>query len=248
MPQSREEAVLDTLTSHTSIRRFSADPVPDRDLHRAVHAGQCAATSSNIQAYCVLRVSDPDRRSRLVDLTGGQRKVAESPLFLVVCGDTRRHRLLAARGGHDHASNLETFMLATIDATLFAQNLVVAFEAMGYGTCYVGGLRNDLEAVHEVLATPHGVWPIFGLCVGRPAQSPQRRPRLAPDAVLFEDRYPDDDAMLALIDEYDDRMRSWYESNGIDTPDWSSRISRHFDECRRTGNATWYARMGAKLD
>ena len=54
------------------------------------------------------------------------------------------------------------------DAALFAQNMVVAFESMGYGTCYIGGLRNDLQALHEVLDTPEGVWPLFGLLKGVP--------------------------------------------------------------------------------
>lgn len=247
MQDTTEDAVLRSLTGHRSIRRFADTPVPEADVRRAVEAGQCAATSSNIQGYCAIRVSDAARRERLATLSGGQRKVAEAPLFMVVCGDTRRHRLVAARTGRVHESNLETFMLATIDATLFAQNMVVAFEAMGYGTCYIGGLRNDLEGVHEVLSTPPGVWPIFGLCVGLPAHAPQRRPRLAADSVFFDEAYPDDDSMLERIGDYDERLAAWYEANGIDTPNWSSRIGEHFEECRRTGNADWYRSAGASF-
>ncbi|MFM1832214.1 MAG: oxygen-insensitive nitroreductase [Planctomycetota bacterium] len=239
------DAVIDTLLAHRSIRRFRPDPIPDADVERAIRAGQQAATSSNIQAYCAIRIRERNRLERLIELTGGQGKVAECPLFLAVCGDTRRHRLVAERAGRPHVSNLEAFMLATIDASLFAQNLVVAFEAMGYGTCYIGGLRNDLPRLHELLRTPEGVWPIFGLCVGRPDQEPSSRPRLAPPAVVFDEAYPDDAAMLAQIDEYDARMRAWYEENGIDTADWSARIERHFEERHRTRNAEWYRSAGA---
>ena len=239
------DAVIDTLLAHRSIRRFRPDPIPDADVERAIRAGQQAATSSNIQAYCAIRIRERDRLERLIELTGGQGKVAECPLFLAVCGDTRRHRLVAERAGRPHVSNLEAFMLATIGASLFAQNLVVAFEAMGYGTCYIGGLRNDLPRLHELLRTPEGVWPIFGLCVGRPDQEPSSRPRLAPPAVVFDEAYPDDAAMLAQIDEYDARMRAWYEENGIDTADWSARIERHFEERHRTRNAEWYRSAGA---
>ncbi|MDG2020650.1 MAG: NADPH-dependent oxidoreductase [Phycisphaerales bacterium] len=240
--------VIDVLLAHRSVRRFKEDPIPEEDLLRAVRAGQQAATSSNIQGYCAIRVTDPATRAALVPLTGGQAKVAECPLFLAICGDTRRHRLLAARNGGDYQPNLEGFMLAMIDATLFAQNMVIAFESMGYGTCYIGGLREDLPAVHEVLRTPEGVWPLFGLCVGRPAQEPRTRPRLETDAVIFDDHYPADEEILASIDGYDRVMHDWYRDNGIDTPDWSARIRRHFQEKHRTRNAAWYLGAGASFD
>ena len=240
--------VIDVLLAHRSVRRFKDEPIPEEDLLRAVRAGQQAATSSNIQGYCAIRVTDPVTRAALVPLTGGQAKVADCPLFLAICGDTRRHRLLAARDGADYQPNLEGFMLAVIDATLFAQNMVVAFESMGYGTCYVGGLRNDLSALHEVLRTPAGVWPIFGLCVGTPDQETSVRPRLAPRTVLFDDVYPDDDAVLAAVDEYDRTIADWYRANGMKTPDWSSRIRRHFEELHRTGNSAWYRDAGASFE
>ncbi|MDA0295778.1 MAG: NADPH-dependent oxidoreductase [Planctomycetota bacterium] len=240
--------VIDVLLSHRSIRRFKPDPIPEEDLRRAVEAGQQAATSSNIQGYCAIRVTDPMVRAQLVPLTGGQAKVASCPLFMAICGDTRRHRLLAAREGGDYQSNLEGFMLAVIDATLFAQNMVIAFESMGYGTCYIGGLREDLPALHEVLRTPEGVWPLFGLCVGLPDQEPQSRPRLDIDAVIFDDHYPADEQILASIDDYDRVMHDWYRSNGIDTPDWSARIRQHFEEKHRTRNAAWYLDAGASFD
>ena len=237
--------VIDSLIAHRSIRRFSSEPVDEQDLRRAVRAGQQASTSSNIQAYCLIRIRDARRRKRLVELTGGQKKVADCGAFLVVCGDTRRHRLIARRAGKPHASNLESFMLAVIDASLFAQNMVVALESLGYGTCYVGGLRNDLPAVHEVLGTPEGVWPIFGLCIGRPAKIPECRPRLDTDAVLFEETYPSDEAMIDSIDEYDGRMAAWYRRQGIETPGWTARLEGHFEERRRTRNARWYRQAGA---
>jgi len=240
--------VIDSLLAHRSIRRFSEEPVVEEELRRAVAAGQQASTSSNIQAYCAIRIRDAERLERLVELTGGQKKVAECGAFLVICGDTRRHRLVAQRAGRPHVSNLEAFMLSVIDASLFAQNLVVALESLGYGTCYIGGLRNDLPAVHEVLETPEGVWPVFGLCIGRPAQSPECRPRLDTDAVLFEETYPTDEAMLDSIEEYDGRMAAWYQSQGIETPGWSARLERHFEERHRTRNAQWYREAGADFE
>ena len=242
------EVVLQQLLQHRSIRRFLPEPVPEDVLLRGIEAGQQAATSSNIQAYCVIRIRERARLRRLVELTGGQKKVAECGAFLTICGDTRRHRLVAERAGKPYASTLETFMLATIDASLFAQNLVIALEAMGWGICYIGGLRNDLPGVMELLGTPDGVWPLFGLCIGRPDQDPEIRPRLDPSAILFEESYPDDSEVFDRIDEYDVRMGDWYQRQGIDHSGWSARIEEQFRERRRGETAGCYREAGADFD
>ncbi|MCP3903492.1 MAG: hypothetical protein GY715_07625, partial [Planctomycetes bacterium] len=53
---------LDLMLDHRSIRRYTADPVPDADIRRAVEAGQAASTSSAVQAYCLIRINDPGER------------------------------------------------------------------------------------------------------------------------------------------------------------------------------------------
>lgn len=61
------------------------------------------------------------------------------------------------------------FMVSLIDAALAAQNMSIAAESMGLGICYIGGIRNELDKVTEVLQTPDHVLPLFGLAVGHPA-------------------------------------------------------------------------------
>lgn len=242
-----QNPTLDTLLSHRSIRRFEETPLPDDHVRLAVAAGQQASTSSNVQAYSLLRVRDPERLAKLVELTGGQTKVARCGAFFVVCGDTRRHRLLAERARLPYATRFEGFLVAAIDATLFAQNLCVAFESMGYGICYIGGLRNDLGAVQRLLRFPRGVYPLFGLCVGVPAEDPSRRPRLAPEAVLFEEHYPDDESLLSQVADYDAVMREYYTSRGAAAGSWSEKIEAQFREAYRTSVAEHYREQGADL-
>lgn len=246
MPASAPD-VLKLLLAHRSIRRFQDAPVPDEDIHRAVQAGQAASTSSAVQAYCLVQVSDPAARARLVELTGNQSMVASAGAFFVVCGDTRRHRLLAEQAGQPYAARLEAFLVATVDASLFAQNMVIAFEAMGYGICYVGGLRNQLDQVDALLQLPHGVYPLFGLVVGRPAQDPVPRPRLPVEAVWFKDRYPSDQELLAAIGGYDAVYRHYLQQrSGLDRS-WSEGVVKGHSKPRRAYLAGFYAGKGAEL-
>lgn len=239
---------IETLLQHRSIRRFSDAEVPDDHVRLAVAAGQQASTSSNLQAYALIRIRDLATRERLVELTGGQTKVARCGAFFVVCGDTRRHRLLAAEAGLPYEGRLEAFLVSVIDASLFAQNLCVTLESLGYGICYIGGLRNDLPAVQSLLAFPEGVYPLFGLCVGVPAEEPAPRPRLPASGVLFEERYPDDAEIMREIAAYDATMAAYYRERGGPDATWSSRVKGAFGSPSRPGLADYLRSQGADLD
>ncbi|MDY7110535.1 MAG: nitroreductase family protein [Planctomycetota bacterium] len=232
---------------HRSIRRYTQDPVPEKDIRAAVEAGQAASTSAAVQAYCLIRVTDAEHRVKLAEFCGNQSKVARSGAFFIVCGDARRHRLLARRDGHAYDARLEGFLLAVIDASLFAQNLALAFEAQGYGICYIGGLRNSLPEVDALLGLPEGVYPLFGLCVGVPDEDPARRPRLPVEAVLFEEGYPSDEAILALMDDYDGAYRTYLEQRGAEPKAWTATMAGKFARPRRDDIAAYYRGKGADL-
>ncbi|MEM9381767.1 MAG: nitroreductase family protein [Planctomycetota bacterium] len=244
----RADAVLEQMTRHRSVRDFASDPVTDGTVERAVRAAQCAATSSWIQAYHLLQVTDAAERERLAELTGGQRQVAEAGAFFVVAGDTRRHRLLAAREGQPYVQSLEVFLLAAIDASLFAQNLTLAFESLGKGVCYIGGLRNDLPSVDELLEIPEGVYPLFGLCVGTPKSDPGTRPRFAPAAVWSKGRYPSDEDVLSAVEAHDGDASEYYERRGAAGRTWSGGTWRKFARPMRTGLREYYEGKDASFD
>lgn len=239
---------LDLQHAHRTIRAYEPTPVPREAILRAIAAAQMAATSSNVQAYALLRVEDEAERARLAELAGNQRQVAEAGAFFVLCADQRRFRLIAEDHGVPYEANLETFLIGVIDTSLFAQNLVLAFESMGYGTCYIGGLRNGVEEAAELLELPPDVFPLFGLCVGESAEDPLPRPRLASEAILCEGRYPDDATLRAQIAEYDERMAAYYEERGQPGHDWTGGVHRGFKQRRRQHLFEFYTRRGARIE
>lgn len=234
--------------AHRSIRAFRDEPLDEELVRAAVRSAQCAATSSNVQAYALLRIVDPARRRELARLAGDQEQVAAAGGFFVVCADQRRHRLVAAEAGAPFAPNLESFLVAVIDASLFAQNLALAFESLGLGTCFIGGLRNELPAVDHLLDLPPDVLPLYGLCAGKPAADPGQRPRLPLEAVYAVDRYPTDDELRAHIADYDEISARYYAERGAPGRDWSGGIWRKFQRPRRTHLAEFYRSKGASLD
>jgi len=251
MPEadSGADPVLDVMRRHRSVRDFKpGQPVPEEVTELAVEAAQCAATSSWIQAYHLLEVIDADERAELASLAGGQRQVADAGALFVISGDTRRHRLVAAREGQPYVNSAELFVLATVDASLFAQNLTLAFESMGYGTCYIGGLRNDLAAVDRLLELPDGIFPLFGLCVGVPASDPGTRPRMPARDIWSRGRYPTDEELMGQVDAFDEAAASYYAGRGAAGRDWSGGIWRKFSRPMRTALRGFYDSKGASFD
>ena len=243
---------IDLLNAHRSVRAFTADPVLAEHLEAAIHAGQMASTSSAVQAYCAINITDPAIRRECAELAGNQAYVEKAPLFLLFCADSRRHRLACQQDDTDYDTRHEAFLVASIDTSLFAQNVAVAFESMGYGICYIGGIRNDLPRLDALLGLPEGVYPLFGLCVGVPDHLPSQRPRLPLEAVLMQNRYHDDETMRVHMHDYDDRYREYLRERGVKDSQlaavWSLRMAEYHRVPRRPTLAEYYISKGARLD
>lgn len=236
------------MSAHRSIRRFRAEPVPDAVIERCVRSAQQAASSSNVQAYCLVQVTGTSARAKLRELTGNQAQVEQAGAFFAICAEERRHTLIAESAHSVLGRNLESFMVAVIDATLFAQNLVLAFESEGFGTCCIGGLRNELPDVDRLLDLPEGIYPLFGLCVGVSDEDPSIRPRLDPRAVWFKDRYPSDDETRQWIAEHDERAAQYYADRGNPGRNWTGGMLRKLTTRMREGLRPFYSSKGARLD
>lgn len=185
--------VIEQILAHRSVRSYKPDPLPEGTIETLVAAAQSAASSSNLQTWSVVAVSDPARKARLAEVTGNQKHILQAPTLLVFLADLSRLGELGA--AHEHAVEaldyLETLFVAIIDAALAAQNAVLAAESLGLGTVYIGALRNDPERVAKELGLPPKVLGVFGLCLGYPVPEVITgiKPRLPPALVLHREQY-----------------------------------------------------------
>ena len=216
------------LLSHRSVRGYLPDPVPAGTLETLVAAAASAATSSNLQTWSVVTVTDPEVRAKLAKIANNQKHIQECPLFLVWLADLSRLERLGEAEGVTLASlpYLETFLVAAIDAALAAQNAVVAAESIGLSTVYIGALRNRPAEVAELLGLPPGVMGVFGLCVGyaKPEAAAEVKPRLPQSLVLHHGRYGVPAAQENTERRaYDATLEAFSERNGMGKVDWSKR-------------------------
>ena len=219
----RGNPTVDALLAHRSVRAFLPDALPPGTIETIVAAAQSAATSSNLQPWSVVAVEDADLRARLAELAGGQRHIVEAPLFLVWLVDFDRLTRLGKVAGVpvDAPDYVETFLLGAVDASLAAQNAVVAIESLALGAVYIGGIRNHPDTVAAELDLPPRVFALVGLAVGvpDPARPAAVKPRLPQAAVLHRERYRRSDDATATI--YDDQLRAFQVEQGLPSRGWT---------------------------
>lgn len=98
---------------------------------------------------------------------------------------------------------------------------------MGLGICYIGGIRNNLNEVSELLETPEYVLPLFGLVVGQPANPSAKKPRLL-DHIYHENVYQADDAEFEKhLSAYDETISNYYQkrTDGKRSDKWTDQIT-----------------------
>lgn len=222
------------LLNHKSIRHYTGDPVPEDVRDQIISCAQMAPSSSNMQAYSIIEVQDPLIREGLMMISGGQRWVKAAPLLLVFCADLQRAKRYFKSLDHDVLGNTELFTVSVIDAALAAQKALIAAQALGLGGVIVGGIRNDVARVSELLKLPELVFPAFAVCLGYPAAEPDLKPRLPKDVILRQDHYeiPGEAERMAA---YDEAMQRYYaeRETGAHQETWSERCGLLVTDKRR---------------
>ncbi|SUW64688.1 Oxygen-insensitive NADPH nitroreductase [Buttiauxella agrestis] len=214
---------IDLLRSHRSVRRYTDEPITDEQRAAIVASAQAASSSSFLQCTSIIRITDKSLREQLVPLTGGQKHVAQAAEFWVFCADFNRHLQICPQAQLGLAEQL---LLGVVDTAILAQNAFTAAESLGLGGVYIGGLRNNIEAVTELLNIPKHVLPLFGLCLGWPDEDHGIKPRIPAAMIMHENSYqPVDENVL---EQYDEEMAQYYLSRGSNTrrDTWSDHIRR----------------------
>lgn len=242
-------AVTDTLNQHVSIRRYTDQDISDDVLRSMLNAARRTPTSSNMQAYTFIVVRDQHKKQTLARLTGNQQHVEDCPVFVAICADVHRLMIAAKMHGEELARNLENALVSTVDAAIAGASLATAAESFGLGTVMIGGIRNHPDEVGELLELPEGVYPVYGLCMGYPAENPPQKPRMQEDLIIHYDRYDNSDPRDKL-QAYDEALAEHYRAQGRRSPDaaWTGIIAQRFSAPRRPMLRSILEKMGFHFD
>ncbi|ENJ3008009.1 nitroreductase NfsA [Escherichia coli] len=195
---------IELICGHRSIRHFTDEPISEAQREAIINSARATSSSSFLQCSSIIRITDKALREELVTLTGGQKHVAQAAEFWVFCADFNRHLQICPDAQLGLAEQL---LLGVVDTAMMAQNALIA-------------------AVTKLLKLPQHVLPLFGLCLGWPADNPDLKPRLPASILVHENSYqPLDKGALA---QYDEQLAEYYLTRGSNNrrDTWSDHIRR----------------------
>ncbi|MCD5322439.1 MULTISPECIES: oxygen-insensitive NADPH nitroreductase [Pontibacillus] len=227
---------IHTLLNHRSIRSFTNEVLTEDQINTIVEAAQMASTSSYMQAYTIIGVTDPEKKQELAEITG-QSYVKDNGHLFIFCADLYRHGILASdlqkQDMLPNIENTEHFLVSAVDASLAAQNAAVASESMGLGMCYIGSIRNNIKRVDQLLQLPEHVIPLFGMVVGYPDKQPEQKPRLPKRAVYHVNEYNKN--QTEELRSFDHTIQDYYKSRKQNSrlDSWTDQMIRRFSHPMR---------------
>lgn len=204
--------VIETILTHRSIRKFKNRPLTKEQVELLVNAAQHTSTSSFMQSYSIIGVTDPLKKQQLAEI-GNQTYIAEAGQLFVFIADLNRNKQIAEKNGKDTTvlESADRFLVGFTDASLAAQTTLLAAESLGLGGVFLGSLLNNAEKVIDILGLPTQTFPVVGLAIGYPDQEPQLKPRLPLNQIYHENTYQIQADPHEALANYDSIVTDYYD-------------------------------------
>lgn len=197
---------LEKLKARRSVRHFDAEyTISEDEIHEMVADASLAPSTNNLQSWKIFAVSNKEIQAKMQALSYGQKQVADASVVFLVFADTDRylnpgdlHQLMVERGVHtkeeaeqkteamaaraEATHETDLLVSASVDASLFAMNLMHVIRAYGYESVPMTG--TDFAALKKLLGIDEALRPIMILPVGKAVGKGHPPVRFKTDAFL----------------------------------------------------------------
>lgn len=148
--------VFDAMREVHSVRRFTAQEIPEPTLTRLLEAACWAPSAGNLQPWYFYVVLNNGLKQRLAQLCHDQPQVAEAPAVVVVMADpASSNERYGERGAQ---------LYCLQDTAVATQNMLLAAEGLGIASCWVGSF--DEPAVQKLVEAPPRLRAVAVVCLG----------------------------------------------------------------------------------
>lgn len=168
--QTRElvcNVILSLIKNRRSIRKYTAEDVPDDIVYKIIEAGSYAPSEGNQQPWEFIVVRDLTTKQHLVSAAYNQNWMLQAPVFIVACINMRLARAMYGTRGE------KLYGIQAVAAAI--ENILLAAESFGLGTCWVGAFSEPGVAIP--LECPEYIRPCAIITLGWSAERPKSPPR-----------------------------------------------------------------------
>lgn len=190
--------IIKSLMERKSVRQFLEKDIDEKTRELLLLSATNAPTAGNQQLYTILDIRNQLLKDKLSLSCDNQPFIKTAPMVLIFCADCKKwddaYRSIGLEAKNPGEGDL---LIAIEDAVIAAQNVVVAAEALGLGSCYIGDIIENREYHKQLLSLPDRVVPIAMLVIGYPteAQIKRQKPeRCALKHIVHTDSYRTMDA------------------------------------------------------
>lgn len=192
---------VEILKNRASLRVYDKKPIPGNVVDEILECAMRAPTAGNMMSYSIIMVEDQTKKEILSHTCDNQPFIAKAPLVLIFAADFQKlYDYYRINNVPDYCErNQKTFakpssanlLLGIDDALIAAQNAVIAGEALGIGSCYIGDIMENYEEHQKLLNLPQFVFPAVMLCMGYYPEGFKKnlRERFDKKYVVFNDEY-----------------------------------------------------------
>ncbi len=206
--------VWEAIKGRRSIRKFATDDVPEAMVEQMLEAARLAPSASNRQPWRFLVIRDRTIKQEIRRICFGQMFIEEAPVVIICFGDLERYsdtarkkrrqefvdsgvantlsgrfadpEFIAYRDSLPVPPREQLITPVVANSYIAIEHLVLMAEALGLGTCWVGGFEDPAE-FNRFFGLADTLIPVAVIPVGYPASKiPPSRPRLALEEILVK--------------------------------------------------------------
>lgn len=208
-------STIDLLLKRKSVRAYTDQAITPDEKEIILQASLRAPTAGNMALYSIIEVTDQGLKDQLAETCDHQLFISKAPWVLLFLADYQRwydyylasgvEKLCQERNLALRKPGEGDLLLACCDTLIAAHTAVIAAEALGIGSCYIGDILERFEIHRQLFKLPKYVLPVTMICFGYPTEGQAQRkqsPRFAQNTILHQNQYHrlDDselDAMMA---------------------------------------------------
>ncbi len=165
--------ILQAVKERRSVRNFHKKDIPGEIIDRLIEALIWAPSAGNLQARKFYFVRDGALKKEIVSAALGQSFIAEAPLVIIGCTDSRISGKYGERG---------VTLYSVQDVAVSIMGMMLVAHENGLGAVWVGAFRE--AEVSKVLRLPDNLRPVTIVPVGYPSRIPSPPPRMTREEAI----------------------------------------------------------------